>query len=594
MRARSPRVLACALLLLAFAGCRDAGSRDGGGEGSDIPEADRYGGTMVIGGFGDLQGMNPLTSSDNNSNMIQRNMLLMTLVRYDENIEFQPYLAERWDTVRVAPDSLELTWHIRRDVRWHDGTPTTGEDVLFSYQRLTDPATAFPNLQAFEHYDREAVLVDPYTVRMRLQAHAEFMDIFTMVAIAPRHLLGDVPPAQLIQHPYQHEPVGNGPFRFVRRAAGQEWVFDANPDFPEALGGRPYVDRVVYRLVPEMTTLLTELINGRIDIYLGVGPHQAQQVRDSRGVELVAAPSLQWTYLAFNTRRPTFSDARTRRAIAMAIDRRQIVDALAYGFGEVGRATVPPTHWGYDADATVPYDTAAARALLAEAGWRPGPDGILRDPQGRPFRFTVITNQGNDLRKDISEYLQAQLRPLGIAVQPRLIEWTTMIQTLQGTLRPSGERERNFDAVIGAWVNFHRHSDAGILHSRNMGQPYQYVGYANPRTDALIDSIEVTLDRDEARRLYREHQRLMVEESPYVTLYYPQRLVGVSTRLRNFVVDTRGEFTNAREWWIHPSARRVGAGGPAGRDTTAPGADTGAAAMPGAGPDTGAAADTTP
>ena len=569
------RLALAALVALSAAACGGdrGGPRGAGDDGSDVPQADRYGGTVVIGGFGDLQGMNPLTASDANSNNIQRGMLMMTLVRYDEDIQLLPYLAERWDTVRVAPDSLELTWHLRQDVRWHDGTPTTGEDVLFTFQRVTDPASAYPNLQKFEHYSRDAVLEDPYTLKMRLRPHADFMDIFTMLPIAPKHLLEDTPPAQMIQHPFAQQPTGNGPFRFLRRAAGQEWVFEANPDFPEGLGGRPYVDRVVYRVVPEQTTLLTELLTGRIDVYLGVGPPQADQVRRAPGTELSVAPNLQWTYLAFNTQKPVFQDARTRRAIAMAIDRQQIVDALAYGFGEVGRASVTPRHWGYDADARIPYDTAAARRLLAEAGWTPGPDGILRDSEGRPFRFTIISNQGNDLRRDIMEYVQAQLRPLGIDAQPRLVEWTTMIQTLQGTLR-NGRRERNFDAVVSAWVSFHQHDDAGTLHSRNLNQPYQYVSYSNPRTDLLIDSINVTLDRDEARRLYSEHQRLLVQESPYIALYYPQRLTGYRSRLRNFAVDTRGEFANAHQWWIHPSERRAARGGAAGGDTSAAVADT--------------------
>lgn len=565
------RLGALALVLFSAAACGDRTRTTAGGDDrSDVPEAERFGGTVVVGGFGDLQGMNPLTASDYNSNMIQRGMLMMTLVRYDEDIQVQPYLAERWDTVRIAPDSLEITWHLRRDVRWHDGTPTTGEDVVFTFERASDPETAYPNLAAFEQYNADAELVDPYTVKMRLRAHADFMDIFVMLPIAPKHILGDVAPSELIQHPFQHQPTGNGPFRFVRRVAGQEWVFEANPDFPEALGGRPYLDRIVYRYIPEMTTLMTELRNGRIDVYLGPNPNQAEQLRAAPGVELIASPSLQWTYLAFNTRVPIFSDARTRRAIAMAIDRQQIVDALAYGFGEVGRSTVTPVHWGYDPEALIPYDTAAARRLLAEAGWRPGPDGILRDPRGRPFRFTLITNAGNDLRRDMMEYIQAQLRPLGIEVQPRLVEWTTMIQTLQGSLNEDGERERGFEAVIGAWVDYHLKDDASILHSRNLDQPYQYVGYANPRVDMLIDTIAVELDRERGRQLYSEYQRLIANEAPYVPLYYPQRLVGIRDRLHGFTADTRGEFVNAREWWIHPSERRASRAAPAaGADTAA-------------------------
>jgi ABC-type transport system substrate-binding protein len=127
-------------------------------------------------------------------------------------------------------------------------------------------------------------VVDPYTFRVRLRPHAEFLDIWYQTPIMPRHILGDVPPEQLMQHPFgTSSPVGNGPFRFVRRVPGQEWVFEANPDFPEALGGRPYLDRIVYRNIPEMTTLLTELLTGRIDVYIGPNPNQADQIRNGPG-----------------------------------------------------------------------------------------------------------------------------------------------------------------------------------------------------------------------------------------------------------------------------------------------------------------------
>jgi peptide/nickel transport system substrate-binding protein len=565
MLSDSYRLVLPVLLLGSVIGCSPG---DGAGLSGDdhVPEAERFGGTAVFASFGDLQSMNPLVSSDNNSNQIQREMLFMPLVRYDETLELQPWLAERWDTVRVHPDTLELTWRIRQDVRWHDGTPTTGEDVLFTYQRLKDPRTAYPNHQRLAHYSPEARLLDPYTVVMRLQQHAEFLDVFAMTPIVPKHVLGDVPPEQLIQHGFAFSPVGNGPFRFVRRVPGQEWVFEANPDFPEALGGRPYLDRVVYREIPSMTTLLTELLTGRIDIYSGPNPNQAQAILGATGVELRTSPSRQYNYLAFNGRLPIFSDPRTRQAIAMGIDRRQIVDALIYGYGELGRATVTPTHYGFDPDAQVRYDPEGARRLLAEAGWTQGRDGILVDPQGRPLRFTIMTNAGNDVRRDIAEIIQAQLRPLGIAVQPRLVEWTSMIAQLQGAIGRNGVRERDFDAVIGGWVDWEQKDDVGILHSRSLNDPYQYVGYSNPRVDVLIDTLATLVDRDAALPLWSEYQRLIATEAPYVVLYYPERLNGVRARLRGAVFDVRGEFPSVTQWWIHPSERRIATGGepPAG------------------------------
>jgi peptide/nickel transport system substrate-binding protein len=250
MNRSSPVSALLALLVpLAIAGCD--GGTDGPGPRADVPEAERYGGTVVIGTFGDLQPMNRFVSSDYNTNMIQREMLFMPLVKFDERIEPVPWLAERWDTVRVAPDSLELTFQLREDIRWHDGEPTTAHDVAFTYQRLQDPATGFPNPAYFEYYHPDAEVLDDRTIRFRLRAHAEFLEPWYLTPSMPRHLLESAAPSEMMNHPFgTREPVGNGPFRFVRRVPGQEWVFEANADFPDALGGRPYLDRVVWRYIP--------------------------------------------------------------------------------------------------------------------------------------------------------------------------------------------------------------------------------------------------------------------------------------------------------------------------------------------------------
>jgi peptide/nickel transport system substrate-binding protein len=163
----------------------------------------------------------------------------------------------------------------------------------------------------------------------------------------------------------------------------------------------------------------------------------------------------------------------------------------------------------------------------------------------------------------MAEVIQAQLRPLGIVVQPRLVEWTTMIQQLQGSLDAQGRRQRDFEAVIGGWVNWEQKDDAGVLHSRNIDGPYQYVGFSNPRADQLIDTLNLIVERDVARPLWEEYQRLIANEAPYTVLYYPERLNGVRTRLRGAVFDVRGEFTSAQQWWIHPSERRGGGAVPA-------------------------------
>jgi peptide/nickel transport system substrate-binding protein len=541
------------------------GACSGGDAGRDhqaagVAEAERYGGTAVVASMSDLQTLNSLVSSDAASRMFQQDVLFMPLIRYDAEYQPAPLLAERWDTVRVAADTLEVTFHLRRDVLWHDGEPTAAADVLFTYERALDPRTGFPNRASFDLWSPRAEVLDSHTIRFRVRPHAEFLAIWSDLPIMPRHRLGGVDPAELGRHPFgTSSPVGNGPFRFVRRVPNQEWVFEANPDHPAGLGGRPYLDRLVYRVIPEQPTLLTELLTGRIDVYMGPNPAQAERIEAAAGVRLLSTPYRQYNYIGWNTRNSLFRDARVRRALTLAIDRRQLLDALLYGYGEVGVSTSTPAHWAYELqrELELPYDPEAARRLLREAGWEDlNGDGVLQDSGGRPFRFTLLTNQGNDLRRDIGEIVQAQLRRVGILAQPRTLEWNTLVAILDGRVNRRGERERDFEAVISGWVNDFRKDDSSILHTRHLDGPFQETGFSNARADVLMDTLRVLMDRAAAGPLWREYHALLLEESPYTVLHYPHRLLAHRERLRGVELDARGDLISVGRWWIAPADRR--------------------------------------
>jgi peptide/nickel transport system substrate-binding protein len=519
------------------------------------PDDPRYGGTLVVGNIGELAGgMNAAVTSDNSSTEHQQFVNLMTLLDYDEGLNPRPYLAESWD---VADDGLSITFHLRRDVYWHDGEQTDAHDVAFTWDVVTDPLTAFPNAVLWDHYVKgpEGVeVVDDFTVRIHLeQTHADFLDPFRRTAILPEHLLGDVPHDQLQQHPYGTQcPVGNGPFVFVSHAPQDRWVFEANPEFPAALGGRPFVDRYVYRIIPEQTTLLAELLTENIDVYIAPRPDQAQDIIDNPNVHLLNYPSRQYVLVGWNARRPQLSDPRVRRAITMATNRESIVQAILQGYGTVAHSGVPPFHWAYDPHQIEPltYDPDAARALLDEAGWRDRDgDGVRESADGTRLAISIKYNTGNQQRQDMAEIMQSQLRQVGIEVRPQVVEWATLLQQI------NTPELRDFDGVVMGWVVEFALTDIDLFHSGRINQPYAWSGTRNAELDRLMEALTVTVDRDEARAIWVEYQNAIIREQPYTYFYFPDRLEGINNRVRNVEMDARGDWLSIKDWYLDPASR---------------------------------------
>jgi peptide/nickel transport system substrate-binding protein len=520
-----------ALLLATAAGC----GGDGGG-------AEDSGGTIIVGMRSDFSGFNPVTNSSLYTSEVVNYALFTPLVQYDEELEVRPYLAESW----ALEADTAVVFTLRRDVRWHDGRPVTAEDVKFTFDLAKDTITGSLLGSAFLGDVAVAEVVDSFTIRFAFQRpHAQALEDFWWAPL-PKHLLEDVGSADLRNAPFNRNPVGSGPFRFAEWRANERLVLERNPDFPEALGGPAAAARVVFRIVPEASTMLTEMLTGGVHVDIPVLPDQVAQIEGNADLELFAFPGRTVYYIGWNNTRPPFDDARVRRALALAVNRSEIIDALLAGQGEPAESTIPPWHPAYPQDIDpLPFDTTDAKRLLEAAGWADGDGDGVRDRDGRPLRFTMLTSD-DALRRAVVEVVQSQLRRVGADVQVRVTEFQTMLDQ---------HRSRDFDAVFTNWVldNFQvASSPYALFHSSqaDVQLSANRSAVSNPNLDAIIERGGAATDPAQARVAWRDFTLLIQQEQPITFMFWLNELAASERAVENVRMDPRGELLTIAEWSI--------------------------------------------
>lgn len=496
------------------------------------------GDTYVDASIGDASVLNPILAKDSASNDIN-NLVFNGLVKYDKDLRIVGDLAERYE---VRRGGLELIFHLRRHVRWHDGQPFTADDVLFTFEKLRDPATLTAYGDNFVDVDRVEAL-DAHTVRVIYKRAFSPGLISWGMGMVPKHLFAG---QDFNAHPANRRPIGTGPFRFKEWKSDQVIVLEANPDYFE---GRPPLDRYVYRIIPDQAVQFLELRNQSIDA-MTLTPDQFKAYDAIfEHHRRFRYPAFKYVYLGFNLRRPLFQDLRVRRAIALATDRETLVKGILLGLGQPISGPFAVSSWAYNTDVKPPpYDVDEARRLLAEAGWRPGPDGIL-EKNGQRFSFELSTNQGNKVRALCAEIIQRQLAAVGIDVRLRIIEWAVF--------QDKYIDKRNFDALVMGWSTGLDPDHFGIWHSSQQKEgQHNFVSYSNPEVDRLLIAGRREFDPARRRAIYRQIHALIAQDLPYVFLYCPDELLAVHNRIQGPEVAPAGIGWNFREWWVPKDRQR--------------------------------------
>jgi peptide/nickel transport system substrate-binding protein len=499
-----------------------------------VPQTTGRAATVFYASGADLQSINPLFTVHPLAKAVQKHVLFVTLASYDSTLEPVPYLASwEWDADRTG-----LTFAVRRDVWWHDGTPTTAFDVAWTLEMARHPDVAYPRARDLSPI-RAVSVADSFTVVLRFwRPQATFPDVLTDLAILPAHRLAATPPARMRESPFNSSPVGNGPFAFVEHRPNQRWVFRRTERFPADLG-RPYIEQLVIAIVDESATKLAALTSGELD-FAGINPAHADFVNEDERLRVIDYPVLFVYALVWNMRQAPFDDVRVRRALTMALDRQSIVNAALYGFGMVADGPVPPAHPWFTPVAPIPHDLQAARTLLQEAGWREGANGI-RERNGQRFQFALTTVGSGD--NALEQMIQAQLRRVGVSVTIRQLELTTFLARAQGAARA-------FDAlVIGIPGDLSLGYVAALFEGDTSG-PLAYAGYASTEFDAAVAGARAAESRETMRAWWQDAQHILARDLPTTWLYHARGLQGVNRRVLAAPPDLRGEFADVTQWRI--------------------------------------------
>ncbi|SMC74550.1 peptide ABC transporter substrate-binding protein [Sporomusa malonica] len=503
----------------------------------------QQGGQLKYGSLQEPNTLNPLLSDLLATAEVGKLVFSGLLITGDKG-EWLPDLAVDVPTTAnggVSPDGLTVTYRLRPGVMWHDGTPFTAEDVKFTWQLIMNRKV---NIVSRDGYDRISSIDTPdkQTVIVKFREYyAPYLTLFT--TILPKHKLesaGDINKAS-----FNRAPIGTGPFKFKEWQIAEAITFEANPGYYR---GKPRLDSIVYKVIPDPNLLLTQLKAGEVDIVSSIGFSYLDQVKAIDGMRTVITSTMVWEHMDFNLDNPLFQDVRVRKAITSTIDRQAIVSSVLKGAASPAYGDQSPLSWAYNPMQQPPArDINAARDLLAQAGWQPGPDGVLTK-DNKKLAFSLATPTGNKQREQTAQKIAEQLKEIGILVEVRPIDAPLFFSDVL--------KNRRFETAVYAWVAGVDPDNLNLWHSRkipsraNAYDGQNYPGWRNQEVDKLIELGVRTIDITARKDIYFRIQDFIREDCPVVPLYFRGNIDVVKVSVTNYQPNPTpsGNLWNAWQW----------------------------------------------
>lgn len=506
-----------------------------------------HGGTYVEGVMGFPRHLNPLLSGYNEVDRDVCSLVFSGLTRLNERGEVEPDLARDWE---ISPDGLSYTFYLRSNAYWHDGTPVTAEDVVFTVELLQAPDfPGPPDLGASVWRTVKVEALDRRTVRFTLpEPYAPFLD-YTTVGILPFHVLAGTSASDLPDVDFNVNPVGSGPFQ-VEEVEIQDGAITSMvlKQFSRYFRARPYLDRVQFRFYPSHQAVLDAYEAEEVEGIAEIRPDDLPRARSWQALDLYSAQLAEYGIVFLNLNRsdlPFFQEPEVRRALMYALNRRQVINEVLAGQGMVIDSPIIPGTWAYNPDASdYGYDRDRANELLNSVGWERAEGDGVRARDGQRLAFTLLASNDAE-RAQTARMLADQWASVGV---------TVTVETASPLEVRDALENRQFDAIL---VHLRLPGDPDpypFWHETQVAKGQNYAGLSHRRISEIIEQARVTVNRRRRRDLYDEFQRVFAEQMPSLLLYVPVYTYGVDERINDVqigpLMHPADRFRTISDWWI--------------------------------------------
>lgn len=505
------------------------------------------GGKLVIGTTDLPAVISPLAPSIFGSNDIL-DLLFMHLHRIDPATgKMRPELAVSWE---FSEDLTSITYYLRTDVTWWDGEPVTAADVYFTYEKMLDPKTNYPNIASLRFIE-DVDVIGPYAIKFTFnKIYADLLTDSDIIAV-PKHVF-EKDGAEFGSKTI----LGNGPYKIKEWLPGSGLILTYNDAYYR---GRPPLDEVYIRYYADINKMMEDFSAGDLDLVFNITPVSAKELANNKNIKVDTKPGNTFTYIGWNFNNQHLKNKEIRKALTMAIDTKQILNEVFVGMGTISLGPLPPSSWGYNESVEpIKYDLPEAKGILEKLGFEDRNRNKILDIDRKDFTLDIITNVENAERVKILELIAEDLGALGVRVNVRTLNTRSFIEAIV---------KRDFDGFIMGWSVGEKIDPTVYWYSDPAKGRFNFIGYKNTVVDSLIDLGVAMLNRKKAEEIWNEFQRIVYEDIPYTFLIVVNDITASYKRVKG--ADQGFVLASAYTYWIPEAERRVAiASLPPGIDTT--------------------------